>query len=195
MRYLPIVSLVLWLAAPLATAETHSHTTHITTRSDDGYEFQYIRNSDGDTFASLRIDGVRYITRDPGVLAELEKAMEKQREISMDHSRLGRRHSDLGREHAELGREHARLGREHARLARERSSGGDAEDIERQQRALEAEQRKLEDKQRALEDRQRDLEDEQRALEEKQRAAESDANREIEKIFQRAVREGTARRD
>jgi len=182
--------LALLLLAPLALAGTHR--THIVD-TDDGFEFRYVRDDDGDHWASMTIDGRRYRTTDPNVLAELEKTMEPHRELSREHSKLGRRHSELGREHSALGREHSRLGREHSRLSRDRDLTEREADSRR--RELEAEQRKLEDKQRKLEDRQRELESEQRAVEAKQRETEQTMHRDVERIFERAVREGKAKRD
>ena len=166
-----------------------THRTHIV--DDDGTDIQIVREDGGEQWASYKRDGVRYVTTDPTVLAEIDKAMEKHRELSRAHSRLGRQHSELGREHSALGREHSRLGREYSRLAR---NAGEAE-AERLQRDLERSQRTLEAKQRELEDRQRELENKQRELEEKHRVAERDAYRAIEKIFERAVRDGKAKRD
>lgn len=182
--------LALVLLAPLAFAGTHR--THIVD-TDDGFEFRYVHDDDGDHWASMTIDGRRYRTTDPNVLAALEKSMEPHRELSREHSKLGRRHSELGREHSALGREHSRLGREHSRLSRDRDLS--ERDVEARRRELEAEQRKLEDKQRKLEDRQRALESEQRTLEAKQRDTERDMHRDIEQIFERAVREGKAKRE
>jgi chromosome segregation ATPase len=182
--------LALLLIAPLAFAGS-SHRTHIVD-TGDGFDFRYVRDDDG-AWASLRLDGARYRTTNATVLAQLEKAMEPHRELAREHSRLGRRHSELGREHSALGREHSRLGREHSRLSRDRHA--DEREIEAKQRELEEEQRKLEAKQRELESRQRELEREQRQLEDRKRDAERAMHGEIEKIFERAAREGKATRD
>lgn len=190
MRFLSTLLFV--LLTPLAFAGTHR--THIV-NTDDHTKFEFVKDSNGETWAAFTSDGIRYITTDADVLTALDKAMEKHRALSREHSHLGRKHSELGREHSALGREHSRLGREHSRLGREASRYGDSADLESQQRELEAEQRKLEAKQQKLEDRQRVLEDEQRELEAKSRIAEADANRAIRQIFDRAIREGKARRD
>jgi chromosome segregation ATPase len=183
--------IALLLLAPLAFAGS-SHRTHIVD-TDDGFEFRYVRNDSGERWASLEVDGVRYRTEDPGVLAQIEKAMEAHREVAREHSRLGRRHSELGREHSQLGREHSRLGREHSRVSRDRDLG--EREVEQRQRELEAEQRKLEEKQRELESRQRELESEQRDLERRQRDTERAMHGELEKIFERAAREGKAKKN
>lgn len=177
MRFLS--TLFLALLAPLAFAHS-THRSHMV--EDDGStRIEVVRESDGEQWASFEKNGVRYLTTDASVIAEIDKAFAKHREISLEHSRLGRRHSELGREYSRLGREHSRIGREASR-------SGMTEDLERQQRELEKEQQKLEDKQRALEE-------EQRELEEKQSAAEKDATRAIEKIFEEAIRSGKARRN
>ena len=185
---LAVIGLIVAAAATLAVAGVHrSHWVS----SNDRTSITIIREDD-DYFAKFERNGVRYVTRDAGVLAEIEKALEEKRGTSAEHRELSRRHRELGREHSALGREHSRLGREHSRLDREASS---AADLERRRRALEEEQRALEAKQRGLEDRQRALEAEQRKLEERQRGMEKEANREIEQIFERAAREGKAKKD
>src|SRR5687768_4887812 len=98
-----------------ATSLTGGHRSHIVNTSDR-YEIRIVQDDDGDHWASLKRDGITYVTRDAGVLAEIDRAMEPYRKISRDHSRFGRKHSELGREHSELGREHSRLGREHSRI-------------------------------------------------------------------------------
>ena len=182
------LTLILLLATPLAFAGSSRHSTHIVNSDGLEFEIQVIRDGD-DAWATFKRDGVRYITRDESVIDAIDKAMEPQRELGQAHSELGRQHSELGREHSELGREQSRLGREHSRASRDGVAG------EERQRELEAEQRKLEDKQRKLEDKQRALEDKQRALEDKQRAIERDVNEKIQKIFEKAVRDGKARRE
>jgi hypothetical protein len=185
MRFLSAFLITAVLALPQFASGHGSHRSHIVD-TDDGLDIQIVRTDD-EHWASYTRDGVRYVTTDSSVLEDIDKAMEKHRRIGREHAELGRKHAELGRDHAELGREHARLGREHARLAR--SGDEDA------QRALEAEQRKLEDKQRVLEDRQRKLEAEQRELERKQKTVERESYRDIQQIFERAVREGRAKRD
>ena len=189
MRFLSVCLFAALVFPQFAFCHGHSsHRTHIV-ETDSGLDIEIVR-TDNEHWASYKRDGVRYVTRDAAVLAQIEKAMEKHHAISREYSELGRRHSELGREHSQLGREHSRLGREQSRLA-----GAGSVDTERRRRELEDEQRKLEDQQRTLEDRQRELESKQHELESRQRIAESDAYREIGKIFERAVREGKAKRD
>ena len=173
-----ILSTILCSLIAATAPAHHTHSTHIVNTTDRS-EIRVIRDDD-DYWGTYKRDGVTYITRDASVLAEIDRAMDKHREISREHSRLGRRHSELGREHSQLGREHSRIGRE---MSRNGSS-----------RELEREQEKLEEKQRALELRQQELEREQNKLEEKQRAEEKQMDRALEAIFERAVRDGKAKR-
>jgi hypothetical protein len=113
-----------------------------------------IVKDDDDYWAKFERNGVEYVTRDRAVLAEIERAMEKNRGGSSNHT-----------------------------------------EIERQRRELERERRALEAKMRDLERRQRDLEAEQRKVEAAGRAHAGDANRAIEQIFERAVREGKAKKN
>ena len=140
MRLVAVV-LVVVLAATLAIAGTHRSTW---SSSNDHTSISIIRDDD-DYWATFERNGVKYLTRDASVLAEIEKALESKREVSGEYSELSRRHRELGREHAALGREHSRLGREHSRISREASrDGSNATDIERRLRAVEDEQRGLE---------------------------------------------------
>ncbi|HEV3486759.1 MAG TPA: hypothetical protein VG106_15205, partial [Vicinamibacterales bacterium] len=164
--------------------------THIV-NTTDRTRLEIVRESSGDSYATFERDGVRYITRDRQVLGDLEDAFAEQRAISEEHAALGRRHAALGREHAEIGREHARIGREHARLHR----AGDVETREERERELEELQRRLERKQDELERKQQELEREQRELERRQKAIDRESDKTIEKIFERAIRDGKATRD
>ena len=143
-----------------------------------------ITKSDDDYWAKLEHDGKRYFTRDKGVLAEIEAALDPKQQFSKAHAAIGRRHAEIGREHAALGREHARLGREFSRAK-----------SEDRQRELERMQQELERKQQALERKQQELEREQQEVERKRQALEREANAKIDRIFERAVREGKAERD
>jgi chromosome segregation ATPase len=183
MRHL--IAILLFVTALPLFAGTRSHIVNTTDRT----RMEIVQESNGDSYATFERDGVRYITRDPRVLEDLAEAYAEQREISRDHAELGRRHAALGREHAALGREHARIGREHARLHHRTG------DYEERQRALEELQRKLDRKQQELERRQQELEREQRELERRQNAVDRKADKDVEKIFERAIRDGKAQRD
>ena len=143
-----------------------------------------IIKTDDDYWATWKRDGRRYITRDRAVLAEIEEALDPKRQFSKAHSAISRRHAQLGRDHAALGRAHAALGREHSRVR-----------SEARQHELERRQHELERQQQELERRQQDLEREQQELERKRQSVEHEANAKIDRIFERAVREGKAERD
>ena len=182
-----LTATLLFVAALTLTAGTRSvHRSE--TISDGESRLLNIVKTDDDYFATWEHNGKRYVTRDASVLAEIEAALAPHRELSKEHSAFGRRHSELGREHSKIGREHSRLAREHSRAAREGN-------VEARQRELEAMQRELERKQHELERRQRDLERQQRDLEAQQRTYEREADRKIDAIFERAARNGKAKRD
>ncbi|HVG25925.1 MAG TPA: hypothetical protein VND45_17340 [Thermoanaerobaculia bacterium] len=176
----PLLLLVAALSAFAGSRSVHrsEHTSNGKSRTIS------IIKVDDDYYATMERDGIRYITRDPRVLAEIEESLDPQREISNAHAELGRRHAELGREHAALGREHAALGREHSRAR-----------SDERQRELERMQQELERKQQALERKQQRLEDEQHELERRQQAREHESEEKIDRIFERAVREGKAKRD
>jgi uncharacterized membrane protein YccC len=178
-----LTALFLLLAALATTAGTRSmhRSEHIDGKNSRSLS---IIKTDDDYWATWERNGVRYITRDAAVLAQIEEALDPKQERSKSHTELSRRHAALGREHAALGREHARLGREfsHARS-------------EERHRELERMQRDLARKQQELERRQQGLEREQQELERKQQGLEREANAKIDRIFERAIQEGKARRD
>ncbi|HEX6083670.1 MAG TPA: hypothetical protein VF266_04035 [Thermoanaerobaculia bacterium] len=143
-----------------------------------------IIKTDDDYWATWELNGKRYITRDKAVLAAVEEALDPKKQFSQAHAAIGRRHAEIGREHAAIGREHARLGREFSRVK-----------SEDRQRELERMQHDLERKQQELERRQQRLEREQQELERKRQALERESHAKIDRIFERAVREGKAKRD
>jgi len=181
-----IAFLTLALVTPVVAGTRTSRTENINGRET---RLLNIIEDDGTHYATWENNGVRYRTEDPGVLAKIEAALAAQRDYSRKHSEVGRKHSELGREHSALGREHSKLGREHSRLAR-----SSAADVEARQRDLERQQRDLELKQRELERRQQDLERQQHELERTRQHHEHDTDAKLDEIFQRAVKEGKARR-
>lgn len=137
----------------------------------------------GDRYAAFELDGVRYVITDEATLDKIADVIEPQVELGQKQAELGKKQAELGQEQAALGAQQARLG---ARQAGTRDSDRQRE-LAEQQRELAAEQRKLGEKQR-------ELGDEQRELGAQQREAGRRAERELEKIFEKAVRDGIARR-
>jgi hypothetical protein len=182
MRALSTV-LLLVLSLSLNAGSRSQHRSE--TIDDDGRtRLLNVIKTDDDYFAEWERYGVRYITRDAAVLEDIENALAPRNEISKAHAKIGRRHAALGREHAALGREHARVAREHARIGTEES-----------EREMERVQRELERKQQVLEERQQELEREQQELERRQERIQRDADAAIDRIFERAVKDGKARRN
>lgn len=139
---------------------------------------QITRSTTGDSYAKWERNGVRYITYDESLLDAIDQLSEQRRA-----------HAELGRKHADLGRDYAAHGREHARLARELARASDG-----RKRAIEADLRAIERKQRELETRRNRLELERKQLE-KTRDVSSDAfDDRMDELFERAVREGKAKR-
>ena len=178
-----LITLLVLLAALATTAGSRSvhRSEHVSNGESRSIS---IIKTDDDYWATLERDGERYITRDRAVLAQIEDALDPKQKFSKAHAEIGRRHADIGREHAAIGREHARLGQE---FARARS--------EERHRELERMQQDLERKQQELERRQQGLEREQQELERKKQAVERETNAKIDRIFERAVKEGKAKRD
>lgn len=137
-----------------------------------------ITRKSNDSFAKWERNGVRYITHDESVLAAIDRLVEQKRA-----------HAELGRKHADLGRDYADHGREHARLARERSRASDG-----RKREIEADLRASERKQRELESRRSRLELERKQLEKTRDSFRETFDDRMDQLFERAVREGKAKR-
>lgn len=182
-----LTAILLIAAAGAVFGGTSIRRETLTTNGRSSETILHIVTEEGERdYAMWKRDGVEYVTYDASVITELREALQDQTAISRKHAELGRRHAALGRDHASLGRDHASLGRDHARLGR--SGNYEA------QREFERKQRELERKQQELERQQRALEREQQELERQQRKAERDADEAIERVFERAVREGKAKR-
>ncbi len=176
-----VLLLVLSLSLSAGTRSQHRSET-----IDDNGRTRLLNviRTDDDYFAEWERDGVRYITRDASVLDEIEDALAARNEISKAHAALGRRHAELGREHAALGRELARIARERTRMR-----------TQERERELERAQVVAEGQQRVLEQRQRELEREQQELDQRRERVQRDADDAIDRIFERAIRDGKARRN
>lgn len=134
----------------------------------------------GTRYAFFERDGVAYVIRDAATLA-------RTYEIIKPQEALGRQQAKLGAEQAALGAKQAALGAKQAALGiRQAAAPGDAQ-LAAQQHAL-AEQQKL------LADQQQPLARQQHALGEKQHAASKVALRELQKLFEDAIRRGVATR-
>jgi hypothetical protein len=184
MRTLTAVLLLFAAASLLGDTTIHRETSTNGRRTETTLHLE----GDGDEheYATWEHNGARFITRDPGVLAEIRAALKKYSG--------SRDHAELGRKHAALGRDHEALGREHERLARELERGIRAGNAEAAQREFDRKQKDLELRQQELERKQQGLEREQRRLESQQRASEREADKAIDAIFSRALEAGKAQR-
>ena len=118
--------------------------------------------SDDESFAKWERNGVRYITYDAGVLAAIDKLLERKYDASIHHA-------NLGNKYAELGRAHGALAREQPSVSRDR-------------------------KRKALEQRRRELDQLRQQLERRQTESAKAVDDALDALFERAVREGKARR-
>jgi len=136
----------------------------------------------GRHYATFERDGVGYIIRDEATLARLRKAMQPQLKLGREQARLGEQQAELGARQAALGTRQAALGTQQAISRADQS------------RRFEAQQQELARQQEKLADEQRPLADAQRVLADKQRVAAREGRRQIEKIFDEAIRNGIAKR-
>jgi hypothetical protein len=193
MRRLAAVVLFALTALPLFAAGKSTRivirdgdSTYMTGDFDSSSDARYDNAAGGRHYAWFERDGESWLITDPAVLAQLRDATRAQRGIGSDQGALGSRQAELGRRQAELGRKQAELGREEAASA----VAGDRD----RQREFSAKQRDLSEQQRALSEKQRELSGKQRELSAKQREVSRQVQRNIEKIFEDAMRSGVAKR-
>lgn len=136
----------------------------------------------GERYAYFERDGVAYAIVDAGTLRRIQKAMEPQVALGREQARVGEKQAAVGRRQAALGRKQADLGREQAHARGEHA------------RELARRQNELTEQQRALAAEQRPLGNEQRELGARQREAARVATAQMERIFEDAIRAGTATR-
>jgi multidrug efflux pump subunit AcrA (membrane-fusion protein) len=136
----------------------------------------------GRHYAFFERDGVGYVIRDAATLDRLRKIVEPQTD-------LGRQQAKLGAEQAALGAKQAELGAKQAALGMKQAAAADSA----RARELAGQQHELSQKQHRLSEQQQPLAEQQRILGEKQREAAKTARREMEKVFEEAVRSGVAK--
>ena len=177
--------LVALLALPLFAADygtvvIHDGKHHFM-NGDSGHDLD--TSALGTHFAAFERDGVQYVIRDAATLARLRKVLQPQVALGAQQAKLGSQQAAIGARQAALGSKQAALG---TKQATARSS--------ERQRELAEGQRELAEQQRELADEQRPLAEQQRILGEKQRQAGRESKRQLEKIFEEAIRSGVAKR-
>jgi hypothetical protein len=137
----------------------------------------------GQRYAFFERDGVAYVIRDADTLVRIRAVIKPQED-------LGERQAKLGAEQAALGAQQAALGAKQAALGlQEAASASSARSKE-----LGARQRELARQQEKLAAQQEPLAEQQRVLGEKQHEASKVARRQLEKLFEDAIRSGIAKR-
>jgi hypothetical protein len=137
----------------------------------------------GKQYASFQRDGVAYVIRDAATLTRIRQIVKPQEEIGRQQAKLGAEQAALGAKQAALGVKQAALGVQQAAT----TSTARMNELAQQQNALSRQQQKLSDQQQPLGEQ-------QRALGEKQREAAKKSKRELEVLFEDAIRTGVARR-
>ena len=173
MRTLTLIMIIAAAGAMVGKTSTRRET--ITTNGTKSQTILHISKDDGDDpdYATWERNGVRFITFDAGVIAQLDEIVARKSNVESEHAGLRRQLEAVRREHEALGREQERIAR---------------------QGNVEAAQRELLRKQRVLDQRQRDLEEQQRRLDQKQRDGERKTDDAIDALFERAVASGKAKR-
>ena len=137
----------------------------------------------GRQYAYFERDGLGYVIRDVDTLARIHEIVQPQVDLGEQQAKLGAEQAALGARQAALGAKQAALGMKQAASA----SSDHARELAEQQRELGRQQQKLAEQQRPLGAQ-------QRVLGEKQREAAKTARKQLEKLFEDAVRSGLAKR-
>ena len=137
----------------------------------------------GRRYAFFERDGVGYVIRDADTLARTRRIIKPQEDLGEQQAKLGAEQAALGAKQAALGAKQAALGMQQAAAG----SGARARELAAQQNELARAQEKLAAQQQPLAAQ-------QRVLGEKQRDAAKIARRELEALFENAVRNGVATR-
>lgn len=148
----------------------------------------------------LREDGKQYIVRDLATLERLKAAHAPMEALGAQQGRLGEQQGALGERQGALGMKQGELGMKMATLATERSAaamnGSDTreQELDRRMDALAREQDALAKQQDALARQQEPLARQQEALARRQEAAAAQAQRDVDRLVDDAIRSGKAQR-
>lgn len=148
----------------------------------------------------LREDGKQYIVRDLPTLERLKAAHAPMQALGAQQGRLGEQQGALGERQGALGTKQGELGMKMATLATERSaaaangSGSREQELDRRMDALAREQEVLAQQQEALARQQEPLARQQEALARRQQAAAAQAQRDVDRLVDDAIRSGKAQR-
>lgn len=148
----------------------------------------------------LREDGKQYIVHDLPTLERLKAAHAPMQALGAQQGRLGEQQGALGERQGALGTKQGELGMKMATLATERSaaavngSGSREQELDRRMDALAREQEVLAQQQEALARQQEPLARQQEALARRQQAAAAQAQRDVDRLVDDAIRSGKAQR-
>lgn len=148
----------------------------------------------------LREDGKQYIVRDLPTLERLKAAHAPMEALGAQQGRLGEQQGALGERQGALGTKQGELGMKMATLATERSaaaangSGSREQELDRRIDALAREQEALARQQEVLARQQEPLARQQEALARRQQAAAAQAQRDVDRLVDDAIRSGKAQR-
>ena len=144
-----------------------------------GDDLSGLRRAYGHHFAYFERDGRSYVITDPDTLDRIAALYEPQWKLGRQQAELGRKQAALGRQQADLGREQARIG---------------MEQIHDHSQSIERRQNELGKKQDDLGEKQDVLGKQQEALGRQQEDIAHSAEKQIEVIFDQAIRTGVAKR-
>jgi len=177
------------------------------TDGDDWTDIQRALESEEAKVFWFKIDGDRFVVRDPEIVARVDERTQPIRELGKKQGELGARQGALGLEQGKLGLEQGRLGRRQGVLSQRlaRYAADDARDGEEshrtEKRAIQREIDEIGDRMRELGEQQSELGAKQTPLGEQQAELgrqQSELSRkasiDLRKIADEALRDGKAQR-
>jgi hypothetical protein len=149
----------------------------------DGDSDDFAETANLGHYAFFERDGVGYVIRDVDTLARIRQIVKPQADLGRQQAKVGSEQAALGAKQAALGVKQAALGMKQAAT----SNDVRARELVEQQRDLSRQQQKLSEQQMPLAEQ-------QRVLGEKQSDAAKASRRQLEKLFDDAIRNGLAKR-
>lgn len=134
-----------------------------------------------------RKGNTRYVIRDAATLSRFQSNFAEVQRLGSKQGELGGQQGKLGEQQGKLGERMGQLGMQQATLA-----GKDSVDANKRMAQLDQEQAQLDQKMAALDAQQQQLDKQQSVLDRQQQAAQANAQREVQKLLDEAIRNGVA---
>jgi bla regulator protein BlaR1 len=166
---MPLLLALMMASGGNAWVLVHGHSSSMSGTTEDLRQARSYMAKLGDDFLWFRRDGKEYVVQDGKVIDSLKEALRPQIELGQEQTKLGMKQSELGQQQSELGQKQAEASTDPTAQA----------ELGKAQRTLGEEQRKLGE--------------EQRKLGEQQRVAAKESERQVARVMDESIKNGTAR--